>query len=77
MGLTMRYRDFDTIQNIEEEDEEKNELIKSITNPLEGQIENDEITLSKYAIDDNNVGIPINVRTDINNIVEDIINNTT
>ena len=76
MGLTMRYRDSDTIQNIEEEDEEKNELIKSITNPLEGQIENDEITLSKYAIDDNNVGIPINVRTDINNIVEDIINNT-
>ena len=76
MGLTMRYRDFDTIQNIEEEDEEKNELIKSITNPLEGQIENDEITLSKYVIDDNNVGIPINVRTDINNIVEDIINNT-
>ena len=51
-------------------------MIKSITNPLEGQIENDEITLSKYAIDDNNVGIPINVRTDINNIVEDIINNT-
>ena len=72
----MRYRDFDTIQNIEEEDEEKNGLIKSITNPLEGQIENDEITLSKYVIDDNNVGIPINVRTDINNIVEDIINNT-
>ena len=77
MGLTMRYRDFGTIQNIEEEDEEKNELIKSITNPLESHIENDEITLSKYAIDDNNVGIPINVRTDINNIVEDIINNTT
>lgn len=51
-------------------------MIKSITNPLEGQIENDEITLSKYVIDDNNVGIPINVRTDINNIVEDIINNT-
>ena len=76
MGLTMRYRDSDTIQNIEEEDEEKNELIKSITNPLEGQIENDKITLSKYAIDDNNVGIPINVRPDINNIVEDIINNT-
>ena len=76
MGLTMRYRDFGTIQNIEEEDEEKNELIKSITNPLEGQIENDKITLSKYAIDDNNVGIPINVRPDINNIVEDIINNT-
>lgn len=76
MGLTMRYRDFDTIQNIEEEDEEKNELIKSITNPLEGQIENDKITLRKYAIDDNNLGIPINVRTDINNIVEDIINNT-
>lgn len=76
MGLTMRYRDSDTIQNIEEEDEEKNELIKSITNPLEGQIEIDEITLSKYVIDDNNVGIPINVRTDINNIVEDIINNT-
>ena len=75
MGLTMRYRDFDTIQNKEEEDEEKNELMKSIINPLEGQIKNDKITLSKYTIDHNNAGIPISVRPDINDIVEDIINN--
>ena len=70
----MQSRGFETIQNIE--NEEKNELIKSIINPLEGQIVNDKITISDYTRDDNKIDIPINVRPDVNNIAEDVINNT-
>ena len=51
----MQSKDFETIQNIE--DEEKNELIKSITNPLEGQIVNNKITISDSTRGDNNIGI--------------------
>ena len=70
----MQSRGFETIQNIE--NEEKNELIKSIINPLEGQIVNDKITISDYTRDDNKIDLPINVRPDVNNIAEDVINNT-
>ena len=56
-GLTIQPRDFETIQNIE--DEEKTELIKSITNSSEGQIVNNKIAISDYTRDDNNIGIPI------------------
>ena len=70
----MQSRGFETIQNIE--NEEKNELIKSIINPLEGQIVNDKITISDYTRDDNKIDIPINVRPDVNNIAENVINNT-
>ena len=53
----MQSKDFETIQNIE--DEEKNELIKSITNSLEGQIANNKITISDSIRGDNNIGIKI------------------
>ena len=50
-------------------------MIKSIPNPLESQIVNSKIAISDYIRDNNNVGIPINVRSDVSNIVQDIINN--
>ena len=50
-------------------------MIKSIPNPLESQIVNSKIEISDYIRDNNNVGIPINVRSDVSNIVQDIINN--
>lgn len=53
-GLTMQSRDF-----------QMNELMKSITNPLEGQIVDNEITISNYTRDDNNIGLPLNVRHDV------------
>ena len=34
------------------------------------------MTISDQTRDDNKIGIPINVRPDVNNIAEDIINNT-
>ena len=73
-GSTMRSKDFETMQTTE--DEAKSQLIKPITPPLEGQIVNDKMTIRDYTRDDNKIGKPINVRPDVNNIVEDIINNT-
>ena len=52
------------------------ELIKLIANPLEGQIVNDRITTNDYTKDENKIVIPINIIPNVNNIVEDIINNT-
>ena len=54
----------------------KKELIKLIANPLEGQIVNDRITTNDYTKDENKIVIPINIIPNVNNIVEDIINNT-
>ena len=54
----------------------KNELIKSVANSLEGQMVNDRITTNDYTRDKNNIDIPINIIPKVNNIVEDIINNT-
>ena len=54
----------------------KNELIKSVANSLEGQMVNDRITTNDYTRDKNNIDIPINTIPKVNNIVEDIINNT-
>ena len=65
----------ETIKNIEDE-KKKKELIKLIANPLEGQIVNDRITTNDYTKDENKIVIPINIIPDVNNIVEDIINNT-
>ena len=65
----------ETIKNIEDE-KKKKELIKLIANPLEGQIVNDRITTNDYTKDENKIVIPINIIPNVNNIVEDIINNT-
>ena len=74
-ALQVRSRDFETIQNIE--DKKQNELLKSITDPADGLITNDKITINDYTIDDNNNAKPINVPSNINNIVNNIINITT
>ena len=66
----------ETTKNIEDEKKKKKELIKLIANPLEGQIVNDRITTNDYTKDENKIVIPINIIPDVNNIVEDIINNT-
>ena len=52
-------------------------MLKSITDPEDGLITNDKITISDYIIDDNNNAKAINVPSNINNIVNNIINTTT
>ena len=74
-ALQVRSRDFEIIQNIE--DKKQNELLRSITDPADGLITNDKITISDYIIDDNNNAKPINVPSNINNIANSIINTTT
>ena len=55
----MRAKDFETIQNIE--DDKQKELIKAIVNPWDGQVVNDKITVSDYTRGKNNIGITDNI----------------
>ena len=70
--MPMSYRDFETIRNID--DKNQKESIKSIVDPLEGQVVNDNITVNDYNRDGKNISIPTNVIANVNNIMNDIIN---
>ena len=63
---------FETIDNIDEEN--KNQLLKSVVNPLDRQYVNDDITPSDYTRDDNNNSIPTNIDLAALRVINDIIN---
>lgn len=70
--MQFRSRDFENIENIDEENTK--ELIKCIVDPSEGQYVNDNINMSDYTRDENNIGILTNVDPNIW-VMNYIINN--
>ena len=71
--MQIRSRDFETTDNIDEGN--KTELLKSVTDPLDGQYVNDNITPSDYTRDDNNNPVQTGTESPVLRVINDIINN--
>ena len=70
--MQIRSRDFETIDNIDEEN--KKELLKSVIDPLDGQYVNNNITPSDYTRDDNNNPVQTGAESPVLRVINDIIN---
>ena len=71
--MQIRSRDFETIDNIDEGN--KKELLKSVTDPLDGKYVNDNITPPDYTRDDNNNPVQTGTESPVLSVINDIINN--
>ena len=70
-SLATRSEDFKTVENIEEE--KKRKLFKSIVDPIEGLIVNDQITLDDSNLAYNNTDRSISLPDNMKAIVYDIV----
>ena len=73
-SLATRSEDFKTVENIEEE--KKRKLFKSIVDPIEGLIVNDQITLDDSNLAYNNTDRSISLPDNMKAIVYDIVKMT-
>ena len=71
--MQIRSRNFETTDNIDEENKE--ELLKSVIDTLDSQYGNDDITLSDYTRDDNKNSVQTGIEPPVLKVTNDIISN--